>query len=205
MTAEGHELAFDLAQRQPITLGGKLRDVGDMRATFIGSDRMYVVENSLSKGLYKAHIVSFPDGKVEGDSQIGDIGMRGATKGSLMIVGPLDKYPVGVFDPSQSKVLFAMQLPTIDVWNRKVAAEDSTGGLFLGQLDSTDSMHIPLPLGPLPTPRSGAFSRDGKYLIVSLSNRSVVWDLEARKAVEADAAYAQHVGERAGSRVWPAS
>ncbi|MGB8029077.1 MAG: M48 family metalloprotease [Terracidiphilus sp.] len=183
VTAEGHELAFDLAQRQPITLGGKLRDVGDMRATFMGSDRMYVVENSLSKGLYKAHIVSFPDGKVLSESQIGDQGIRGATKGPLMIVGPLKEYAVGVFDPSQSKVLFALKLPTIDIWDKKVAAEDAAGGLFLGQLDSTRTMDIPLPLGPLPWARAGAFSRDGKYLIVSLRNRSAVWDVETGKQV----------------------
>ncbi len=184
VTAEGHELAFDLAQRQPITLGGKLRDVGDMRATFIGSDRMYVVENSLSKGLYKAHIVSFPDGKVESDSQIGDIGIRGATKGSLMVVGPLKDYAIGIFDPSQSKVLFAFKLPTVDVWDRKVASENSMGGLFLGQLDSTDSMMIPLPIGPLPMPSAGAFTADGKYLVISLKSRSAVWDMATGKQVK---------------------
>ncbi len=184
VTAGGHELAFDLAQRQPITLGGKLRDVGDMRATFIGSDRMYVVENSLQKGLYKAHVVSFPDGKVESDSQIGDIGMRGATKGSLMLVGPLKDYAVGIFDPSKSQVLFAFKLPTVDVWDRKVASEDSVGGLFLGQLDSTDSMMIPLPIGPLPAPSAGAFTADGKYLVVSLKNRSAVWDMDTGKQVK---------------------
>jgi WD40 repeat protein len=178
---EGRVAAFDLEKRSPVTLEGKLKGVGELRAAFTGSDQMYLVEQNLSKGYYKAHIVSFPDGKVVSDSQIGDQGIRGATKGPLMIVGPLDNYPVGVFDPSQSKVLVALKLPTIDVWGKKVAAEDATGGLFLGQVDSTDSMHIPLPLGPLPMPRAGAFSRDGKYLIVSLSNRSVVWDLEAGK------------------------
>ncbi len=182
--AEGHELAFDLTQRQPITLGGKLKGVGNMGATFIGSDRMYVVEDNLSKGLYKAHIVSFPDGKVESDSQIGDIGIRGATKGPLMLVGPLKDYAIGIFDPAQSKVLFALKLPTVDVWDRKVASENSMGGLFLGQLDSTDSMMIPLPVGPLPTPSAGAFTADGKYLVISLKTRSAVWDMETGKQVK---------------------
>ena len=179
--AEGRALAFDLTQRQAITLGGKLKDVGNLRAAFIGNDQMYVVEDSLSKGLYKAHILSFPDGKVVSNSEIGDQGIRGATNGSLMIVGPLKEYAVGIFDPATSKVLFALHLPTIDVWGKRVAAEDSTGGLFLGQLDSADSMRIPLPLGPLPWPRAGAFSRDGKYLVVSLRNRSVLWDMETGK------------------------
>jgi hypothetical protein len=42
-------------------------------------------------------------------------------------------------------------------------------------------MHIPLPLGPLPSPRAGAFSPDGKFLVVSLRDRSVVWDMETGK------------------------
>ena len=149
----------------------------------MGSDQMYVVEQDLSKGLYKAHIVSFPDGKVVSDSQIGDQSIRGSDKGPLMIVGPLQEYAVGVFDPSQSKVLVALKLPTVDVWDKKVADEDATGGLFLGELGSSDSMDIPLPLGPLPVPRAGAFTRDGKYLIVSLRNRSEVWDLGSGKQV----------------------
>jgi len=149
--------------------------------TFLAPDQIYVVEPSLSKGLFKARILSFPDGKVMSESQIGDQDIRGATKGPLMIIGPLKGYAVGVFDPSASKVLAAWQLPTIDIWGKKIAAEDSNGGLFLGQLDSTESMHIPLPLGPLPSPRAGAFSPDGKFLVVSLRDRSVVWDMETGK------------------------
>jgi WD40 repeat protein len=182
--SEGRVVAFDLEKRTPVTLEGKLKGVGELRAAFAGPDQMFLVEQNLSKGYYKAHIVSFPDGKVVSDSQIGDQGIRGATKGPLMIVGPLDNYPVGVFDPSQSKVLVALKLPTIDVWDKRVAAEDATGGLFLGQVNSTDNMEIPLPLGPLPMPRAGAFSRDGKYLVVSLSNRSVVWELETGKQLK---------------------
>ena len=181
--AEGHVLAFDLVKRQPITLEGKLKGIGYARAAFMGSDQMYVVEQDMSKGLYKAHILSFPDGKVMSQSQIGDQSIRGATKGPLMIVEPLKEYAVGIFDPSQSKVLAGLQLPTIDIWDKKVASEDATGGLFLGQVGSAESMEIPLPLGPLPWPRAGAFSRDGKYLIVSLRNRSVVWDLGSGKQV----------------------
>jgi len=184
VAAGSHVLAFDLAQRQQITLGGKLKSLNETRMTFLAPDQIYVVEPSVSKGLFKAHIVSFPDGKVVADSEIGDQGIRGATKGSLMIIGPLKGYAVGVFDPFASKVLVAWQLPTIDLWDKKVAAEDSSGGLFLGQLDSTGSMHIPLPLGPLPKPRAGEFTRDGKYLIVSLRDRSAVWDMESGKQVK---------------------
>ena len=184
VAAGAHALAFDLEQRQPITLGGKLKDLSETRMTFLAPDQIYVVEPSYSKGLFKAHILSFPDGKVLGESQIGEQSIRGATKGPLMIIGPLKDYAVGVLNPFASKVLAAWELPTIDIWDKKVAAENSSGGLFLGTLGSQDSMTIPLPLGPLPWPRAGEFSRDGKFLVVSLRNRSVVWDLTTGKQVK---------------------
>lgn len=183
VAAGSHVLAFDLKQRQPIALEGKLKGLSETRMTFLAPDQIYVVEPSMSKGLFKAHIFSFPDGKVMSESQMGDQDIRGATGGPLMIIGPLKGYAVGVFDPSASKVLAVWQLPTIDIWGKRIAAEDSNGGLFLGQLDSTESMHIHLPLGPLPSPRAGAFSPDGKYLVVSLRDRSGVWDLETGKQV----------------------
>jgi WD40 repeat protein len=184
VTAGSRAFAFDFEQRQPITLEGKLKSLDQARTAFVGPDKMFVTEPSVSKGLFKAHIVSFPDGKVVADSEIGDQGIRAATKGTLMIVGPLKGYAVGVFDPFASKILVAWQLPTIDIWDKKVAAEDSSGGLFLGQLDSPGSMHIPLPLGPLPWPHTAEFTRDGKYLIVSLRDRSAVWDMESGKQVK---------------------
>ena len=184
VAAGSHTLAFDLAQRQPITLEGKLKGLSETRMTFLAPDQIFVVEPTISKGLFKAHILSFPDGKVVGDSQIGDQGIRGATKGPLMIVSPLKDYAAGIFDPAQSKILAAWRLPTIDIWDKKVAAEDPNGGLFLSQVGEQGSMHIPLPLGPLPWPRAGEFSRDGKYLIVSLRNRAEIWDLTTGKQVK---------------------
>lgn len=184
VAAGSHVLAFDLEKRQPIALEGKLKGLSETRMTFLAPDQIYVVEPTISKGFFKAHILSFPDGKVVGDSQIGDQGIRGATNGPLMIVGPLKDYAAGVFDPSQSKILVAWSLPTIDIWDKKIAAEDPSGGLFLSQLGEQGSTHIPLPLGPLPWPRAGEFSQDGKYLVVSLRNRAEIWNLATGKQVK---------------------
>lgn len=181
IAAGNRTMAFDLQQRQPMQMGGKLKDLGYARVTFLGSDKMYVVQPGVTKGLFTGRILSFPEGRFLGESPIGDQTIRGATKGSLLIAGPLKDYAVGVVDPMASKVLAGWKLPAIDVWDKEVAAENATGGLFLTSLGSQDSMTVPLPLGPLPFPRAAQFSPDGKYLVVSLRNRADIWDVETGK------------------------
>jgi hypothetical protein len=176
-------LAYDLEQRQPVALRGKLKGQPYGSAIFLAPDQIYVVDPHFSKGLLPARTLSFPDGKVLSESQIGGQNLRAATKGQLIFIGPLKDYAVGILDPAANKVLAAWKFPAIDVWDQKVAAENSRGGLFLSALGSADSLTIPLPLGPLPVPQAGEFSRDGRYLVVSLRNRSGVWDLETGKQV----------------------
>jgi len=62
------------------------------------------------------------------------------------------------------------------VWNTLVAVEGSSGGLQLSKIGVSENELIPLPLGDLPNPRAAAFSRDGKYLAVSLKNRAELWN-----------------------------
>jgi len=174
-------MAFDLQQRQPMQLGGKLKDLGYARVTFLGSDKIYAVQPGMSKGLFTGRILTFPDGKVLGEMPMGDQGFRGATKGGLLIAGPIKDYAVCIIDPEASKVLGEWKLPAIDVWDKEIAAENASGGLFLTALGSKDSETVPLPLGPLPAPRAGQFSPDGKYLVVSLRNRADIWDVETGK------------------------
>jgi hypothetical protein len=175
--------AFDLEKRQPVPMGGKLKNMGNARMAFMGPDAIFAAENEASKGLYKAQVLSFPDGKVLNETQIGDQGFHGATKGPLLLLGPLKDFPVGIFDPATSKVLAGWQFDAIDVWDKKIAAENGGGGLFVSRLGATDSMQVPLPLGPLPPPRAAGFSPDGKYLVVSLRSRSEIWDMATGKQV----------------------
>jgi outer membrane protein assembly factor BamB len=44
-------------------------------------------------------------------------------------------------------------------------------------------IRFPLPLGPLPRPRAAFFSRDGKYLALSIRTRAQVWNVETGKSV----------------------
>jgi hypothetical protein len=176
--------AFDLQTRQQISLGGKLKGLWDSTMTFMGPDKFYLVERtSASKVPYKALVLSFPDGNVLNESSIGDQSVHGATKGDLILAGPFKDFATGIVDPATTKILAGWQLDVADVWDKYLAAETAAGGLFLGHLGTNDGEQLSLPLGPLPRPSAASFSPDGKYLAVSLRDRSDLWDLSTGKQV----------------------
>jgi WD40 repeat protein len=177
-----HAEAFDLDKRQQVQLGGKLKGLGDATMTFVGPDKFYLVYEPLgSKVPYKAQVLSFPDGNVLNDTQIGDQGIHGATKGELILAGPFKDFATGVVDPTTTKIVAGWQFPTTDLWDKYLAAETATGGLYLGHLGANDGVQMNLPLGPLPKPTAASFSPDGKYLVVSLKGRSSLWNLATGK------------------------
>jgi WD40 repeat protein len=183
MAAGDTALAFDVQQRVPVKLGGKLKDLSETRMSFIGSDQLYVVGAFKGGGMFQARVIKFPSGEVTKEVQIGDQSVESVASGQDLIIGPLKDYPVGVFDPLQGKVLAAFKFVAIDVWNSMVAFEEASGGVGYEPLGTTDTKHIPISLGPLPSLRAGLFSPDGKYLAVSMRNRAEMWSLETGKQV----------------------
>jgi WD40 repeat protein len=177
-----HAEAFDLDKRQQVQLGGRLKGLGDSTMTFVGPDKFYVVYQPLgSKVPYKAEVLSFPDGNVLNEAQIGDQSIHGASKGELILAGPFKDFATGVVDPTTTKIVAGWQFPTADIWEKYLAGETATGGLYLGHLGVNDGTQMSLPLGPLPKPMAATFSPDGKYLVVSLKGRSSLWDLTTGK------------------------
>jgi hypothetical protein len=183
VTTFDHSLAFDLEHSQPVTLNGKFQEVGQSRMSFLGNDQLYVVDEAKKDGLHKARILSFPDGRLVQETQIGDQELESTSKGRSLIVSPLKSYAAGIFDPEKQKIVAGAKLSTIDAWDKSVAMEGVGGSLLLGQLGGTQMLQIALPMGPLPKPRAAAFSADGKYLAVSTRNRAELWDLQNGKQV----------------------
>jgi Peptidase family M48 len=170
-------MGYDFTSRQPVQLGGKLKGLVQSPMSFVGPDKLYVVDRNSDKGMHPARMLSFPDGRVLNESKVGEQVPGSVTQGELLSMSPLKDYAVGLYDPVAAKIVCVWRSPAIDAWNKRVAAEDSDGNLFLGVLDSQDAVRMPVPLGPLPSPQAGEFSPDGRYLAVSLRGRSAVWDL----------------------------
>jgi hypothetical protein len=177
-------LAYDLTTRQPVALGGRLKALSQARMSFLESGELYAIFEPRAKGMYAARVLSFPEGEIVRETEIGNQQLSAVTKGHLLAISPLKDYPVGIFDPIEGKVLSAAKLSAIDAWETTVAHEDALGGIALTQIGVAGVKHIPLSLGPMPRPQEAVFSPDGKYLAVSLKIRATVWDLEAGKQVE---------------------
>src|SRR5579863_2379227 len=94
-------LAYDLQQRQPISLGGKLKDLRQTRMAFIGPDELYVVGEPKNTGLFHARVLGFPGGAVLKEVEIGPQQVGSVTKGRMLTAGPLKDYAVGILDPNQ--------------------------------------------------------------------------------------------------------
>jgi len=176
--------AWDLTLRQPINLGGKLQKLSQARMSFMGPEQLFAIFNSKGAGMYEADVLTFPQGQIVKETELADQQVQPVAKGNTLIVSPLKDYAVGLLDPIQGKVLTAARLPAIDAFDSTVALEDATGGVAVAQIGTAGSKHIALSLGPLPVPTAAAFSSDGKYLAVSLTNRAMIWNLESGKQVK---------------------
>ncbi len=180
-TSFERSLGYDLERRQPVVLGGKFQELGQARMSFLGPDQVYVVDGAKKDDLHKARILSFPDGRLLQETQIGDQQIESTSKGRTVIVSPLKNYAAGILDPAKGKIVAGTKLSTIDAWDTFVAMEGAGGSLFLGEMSTSEMRPVALPMGPLPNPRAAAFSPDGRYLAVSTKNRAELWDLQTGK------------------------
>ncbi|HKD59421.1 MAG TPA: M48 family metalloprotease [Terracidiphilus sp.] len=183
VVVEDQVLAYDLEQRQQISLGGKLKDLRQTRMAFLGPDQLFVVGEPKNKDLFHAQILSFPAGQMLKETEIGSQEIGSVTNGRLLTAGPLKGFAVGIFDPNQGKIIAAWKQPTIDLYGNTLAAETATGKLLIGDIGSKAAKSVDLPLGPLPEPRASAFSPDGKFLALSVRTRSQIWELETGKQI----------------------
>jgi len=175
--------AYDLQKREGLSLSGKLKGLSERRMTFVGPDELCVVGDLKGNGLFQTNFLSFPDGRLIKQGEIGNQSFYGVTKGNYMKAIPIKDFAVGILDLDKQTYKVASKSEAIDVWEPYVASESAKGGLELSQLGVNGAQQLPLTVGSLPAPRAGAFSRDGKYLTVSLKSRGAVWNLETGKQI----------------------
>lgn len=176
-------LAYDLKNRQPLELHGKLKGMQQTRMAFVAPDQILVMGDAKGKGLFDYKVLSFPQGEVVKEGVIGNQFFEGATRSGFMLVWPLSDYNAGLMDVIQDRFVWATKLETGDIWDKFVASEAAGGGLAVQALDAKEQETIPLPLAQLPRLSAGLFSRDGKYLAVSLKDRSEIWELQTGKKI----------------------
>jgi WD40 repeat protein len=175
--------AYDLQKREGLSLGGKLKGLSERRMTFVGPDELCVAGEAKGDGMFQTNFYSFPDGRLIKQSEIGNQSFYGVTKGNYLKASPLKDYAIGIIDLDKQVYKAVSKTEAIDVWEPYVASESARGGLELMQLGVKGAQQLPLTVGSLPAPRAGMFSKDGKYLAVSLKSRAAIWNLETGKQI----------------------
>jgi hypothetical protein len=94
--ASGSQFAWDLKDRRELSLPGSIKDLMKSSITFLGPDRVVGVNTSTPA---KSPILRFPSGERLQEVHLATgIGIRAATHGEFLLVGPLRKFPLGLFD-----------------------------------------------------------------------------------------------------------
>ena len=67
-----------------------------------------------SERLYRAEVLSFPDGRVLNESKLGNQGIDSVTKGQYLITEPFSGDIVSIYNPIQTKFEVSTRLPAIE-------------------------------------------------------------------------------------------
>jgi len=181
--AADHALAYDLERREPVQLGGKLKNLGAGRMAFQDANLLYLVGSPNSKGTEVAQTLSFPDGRVVKESAFRGQWVFSTTKGQRLLVGPLKDYAVGVWNPDDNKIVAVSRTNSIDAWGQVVAWESTKGNLALQELPQPQLTEVLLPLGSLPPPRLRSFQQTANIWRSrsAIALRSGIWIQASRR------------------------
>ena len=174
-------LAYDFAESKELKLPPSIRDLLSGSYSFMSNGRLV---GTSGKAGEKSAVVSFPEGQVQYTMQTGIAGVDSVTNGDYVIIRPIDKYPAGIMDLAQKKIVVASKQSAIDVYDKTFASERLDGILSLLHVEQESVLgNASLPLSPLPRLRAISLSADMNWLALSSDSRGAVWDLRSGKQV----------------------
>ena len=200
-------LLYDLTTRSAITLKAPARRLLTGSFTFTGSDRIVGLN---SRDTSKSGVIALPAGDVVDTFALPEGDLDAPTKGSALLVRPVERYAVGLFDLTTRTVTKGNALVAFDQYDGQFVAERGTGDLGLYSMaDNQLVASVTLPVGDLGHVNVSAVSADLAWLAVSVQSRAAVWDINRMERVAHmrpfDGAFFDETGEfyadlpRAGS------
>ncbi len=169
-------LALDLSTRKPLSLPGRLRSLLRGGFAFLEQDRLAVVNQDQPQ---KSALVRFPSGEEVKQISVGNQKLIAAAHGDFLFLRPIKDHPIGLFDISANKIVFAGRKPALDLYDRILVGEMIDGQVVLQNTETQANLGaVPLPASPLTSLRTIAFSSDLKWLAASTASRGAIWNLE---------------------------
>jgi len=174
-------VAYDFVEGKELKLPPSIRTLLDRSFSFMSGGRFVGASGKTGE---KSAVVSFPDGQVQYSMQVGIASVAPVTNGDYVIIRPIDKYPAGVMDLAQKRIVVASKQDAIDLYDKTFASERIDGVLSLLHVDKEAALgNASLPLSPLPRLRAVSLSADMNWLALSSNSRGAIWDLRSGKQV----------------------
>ncbi len=169
-------IGVDLNTMAQMSLPGAVKKAMTTNFTFLGPDRILGVEGDNGG---KSVVLKFPQGDaLMADIEIGNRGVTSPAHGDYVIVRPLLKAPVGIYDLQQKKLTIGSKTDAIDIHDGMFAGERKNGEIALYRDPASGPIAtLTLPPAPLARLKSTAISPDGSLLAVSDRKRGAVWNL----------------------------
>lgn len=173
VAGENVAVAVDVPARHEIPLNGALRPYVQGAFSFIG-DRVLVGN---AKNGSKSAVLSFPEGQVQHQIELGAAAPFRVAKGNFVLMRPIRDFAVGVLDVQSNKIVRASKSPALDVYGEFAVSMLGSGEVGLFGQSATPLATIGLPRGHFGRLRAAEFSDDLNWLAASTRSRGSVWNL----------------------------
>jgi WD40 repeat protein len=183
VTSGVRAMAWDLMERRKIALGQGFNSLTQGRTAFFNSrnivfDCTWSSSGVVLRGTSTFCVSTFPDGRLQHRFALGDQWVAPVARGNHILAGPFRDAAARLVDPLSGRVDARLKASSVDLFDDIVASENEEGELSLGNIGGSTVQTISLPPESYLSTARAVFSPDGRYLAVSGSGRSSIWDLK---------------------------
>jgi len=176
-------LALDLSTMKSVKTGGDLKTVTRRPFIFLDSNRVLGMG---SANIDDSGFFSFPDGKRLEKFQFGGNELRRTGNPNYIIVKPLDKAKMGIFDVARKAIVVASDKVDADLWGNSLIYESVSGKVLLSDFhyDETKKTLATKPVTTIDIPVAAVgqiyavdLSSNLQWLALSTKTRGALWNL----------------------------
>lgn len=178
-----NHVAYDLMSRREVGLPGSIRDHVADGFTFLGPDRIVVID---SREPEKSPILRFPSGERLDQFRLArGLTLRAVAHGDYLLVGPLKDHPLGLMDLTSKQIPISFKRGTADVYDSVLVNERLNGEVALYPVGKKEpSATVTLPQARLGKLRAAAVSPDLEWIAISSRSRGALWNVSHNVRVQ---------------------
>lgn len=178
-------LALNLGTMKPVDTGGDLKSVAKRSFIFLDSTRIL---GTTSDGIDNSGFFSFPDGERLSRFKFAGNEFKRTANPNFIIVKPLEKSKMGLFDLSRNKIVAASDRLDATLWGDFLVYESVAGTVLLSRirfdeakqmLQLTPAGTIDIPVASIGQLNAADLSGNFQWLVASTKTRGALWSLSS--------------------------